>query len=89
MHPTLLETLKKLQPNILNEIRNHKHKMGIYSMIEAPEKDEGYRYIDIRTKKKGTLIESQLKKPTISHQLSKLSTSKPELKSKITKKGSV
>ena len=51
MHPTLLETLKKLQPNILNEIRNHKHKMGIYTMIEAPGKDEGFRYIDIRTKK--------------------------------------
>jgi hypothetical protein len=66
MHPTLLETLKKLQPNILNEIRNHKHKMGIYTMIEAPGKDEGYRYIDIRTKKKATMIDNELRKPTIS-----------------------
>ena len=88
MHPTLLETLKKLQPNILNEIRNHKHKMGIYTMIEAPGKYEGFRYIDIRTKK-ATQLEYELKKPTISQQLLKLSTAKPDLKAKIAKKGSV
>ena len=58
-------------------------------MIEAPGKDEGYRYIDIRTKKKATLIDNELRKPTISQQLSKLSTFKPEFKTKITKKGSV
>lgn len=57
-------------------------------MIELPGKDEGYRYIDIRTKKPAQL-EYELIKPTISCQLSKLSTVKPEFKTKITKKGSI
>lgn len=61
--------------------------MGTHTMIEIPKKDEGYRFIDIQSKK-AIQQENDLKEATISEQLSKITSSKqPEFKAKITKKG--